>query len=166
MELLTAIKTQQQEQEMIKIGIMDYITKTDILHQEQLSKFQWEIWGVPEYSFLRFSCSYCRFLKCFHFTTPIKKSAGILLKNAPVSGELELASSKKVLELESKLRESEIRVKNDALKIFTEEVDRITAIYSNHFDKLNQMVECLKMESEEKVTQVNNFVYLYVLKKF
>lgn len=26
-----------QNQEMLKIGIMDYVTKTDILHQEQLS---------------------------------------------------------------------------------------------------------------------------------
>lgn len=26
-----------QEQEALKIGLMDYVTKTDILHQEQLS---------------------------------------------------------------------------------------------------------------------------------
>lgn len=72
-----------------------------------------------------------------------------------VAGELELASSKKLLELEAKIKEWEVRFKEDAMKAFTEEVEHLTNVFSSHFNKLNATLEQLKTELDEKNSQVN-----------
>lgn len=77
-------------------------------------------------------------------------------------GDLELASSKKVLEVEAKMKEFEVRFKDDAMKAFTEEVNEITNIYSNHFGKLNVAVEQLQKGLDEKNSQVNWITFCQV----
>lgn len=53
------------------------------------------------------------------------------------------------------MKELEVRFKDDAMKAFTEEVNQITSIYSDHFNKLNVTVEQLKTDQDERNSQVN-----------
>lgn len=58
-----------------------------------------------------------------------------------IPGKQELAFSEKILELEIKLQETVVHVKRNSIRMFSEEINRLTTIYLNHFDKLSENFE-------------------------